>query len=116
MKSSEENPSIRSFFYTGGSAHANHSNSADESADDSGGSLPSLAVSLNIEKKINSINSTYFDLSNAHDDRGMSGLIITTKKGEEFLHYIEPTTVQQGEFSIMDTVAINITPNQSFII
>ena len=71
----------------------------------------SLAVSLNIDEKITGINNAFFDLSDALDDRGMNGLVITTKKGEEFLHYIEPSTVEQGEFSIMDTVAINITPS-----
>ncbi len=109
-KSSEEDPSIKSFFYTGGSSHANHSNTEQSHVGHSGGSLPSLAVSLNIDKKITSINNAFFDLSDALDDRGMNGLVITTQKGEEFLHYIEPTTVQEGEFSIMDTVAINITP------
>ena len=111
MKSSTENPSIRSFFYTGGSVHANHSDTEQSSADHSEGSLPSLAVSLNIDEKITGINNAFFDLSDALDDRGMNGLVITTKKGEEFLHYIEPSTVEQGEFSIMDTVAINITPS-----
>ena len=112
MKSSKENPSIRSFFYTGGNAHANHSDTEQSSADHSEGSLPSLAVSLNIDEKITGINNAFFDLSDALDDRGMNGLVITTKKGEEFLHYIEPSTIEQGEFSIMDTVAINITPSQ----
>lgn len=112
MQSTEENPSIRSFFYTGGSAHANHSDAEELNADYSSGSLPSLAVSLNIEKKIKRINSAFFDLSNDNDDRGLNGLIITTKKGKEYLHYIEPTTIEQGKYSIMDTVGINITPNK----
>jgi hypothetical protein len=112
MQSSEENPSIRSFFYTGGSAHANHSEDEELNADYSSGSTPSLAVSLNIQKKIKRINSAFFDLSNDHDDRGLNGLILTTKKGKEYLHYIEPTTVEQGEFSTMETIGINITPNE----
>ena len=110
-RSSEEDPSIKSFFYTGGSSHANHSDTEQSRADHSEGLLPSLAVSLNIDKKITSINNAFFDLSDALDERGMNGLVITTRKGEEYLHYIEPTTVQEGEFSIMDTVAINITPS-----
>jgi len=113
MKSSEDNPSIRSFFYTGGSAHAHHGEAGHSSSRSSEGSLPSLAVSLNVEKKLSRINSTFFDLSNNLDDRGMSGLVATTKKGKEYLHYIEPTTIEQGEYSIMDTVSINITPDQN---
>ncbi|MBL6802540.1 MAG: multicopper oxidase domain-containing protein [Synechococcus sp. BS307-5m-G38] len=116
-KSSEENPSIQSFFYTGGGhVHATtvsegdmEMNSMDHSSNSpNSDDMPLLAAALDPDQKLRSITGTFFDLGPTPDERGFGGLVAETKKNEQMLLYIDPNSLQASDTSIFDHETINL--------
>ena len=89
-KSTESNPSVKTFYAAGGSGGAH--GSAHSGSDD----LPQFAASLNIQDQLLNITDTFFDLSSSPDQRGYAGLVGTTSSGQSRLYWINPTTVQDA--------------------
>ena len=116
-KSSEENPSIKSFFYTGGGhVHATtvsegdmEMNSMDHSSNSpNSDDMPLLAAALDPDQKLRSITGTFFDLGPTPDERGFGGLVAETKQNEQMLLYIDPNSLQASDTSIFDHETINL--------
>ena len=119
QKSSEDNPSIKSFFYTGGghvhattvsegdmemssmdgSSHSHSSNSDD---------MPRLAAALDPDQKLRSITGTFFDLGSTPNERGFGGLVAETNQNSQKLFYIDPNSLQDSDTSIFDHETINL--------
>ena len=117
QKSSEQNPSIKSFFYTGGGhVHASKVSESDmemSSMDHSSHSansddIPRLAAALDPAQKLRNITGTFFDLGPTPDERGFGGLVAETKNNEQKLLYIDPNTLQDSDTSIFDHEIINL--------
>merc|ERR1711934_563209 len=119
QKSSEENPSIKSFFYTGGGHvhahiasdsgsdmqmdsmdHSSHSTNSDD--------VPRLAAALDPAHRLRNITGTFFDLGPTPDERGFGGLVAETKKNEQMLLYIDPNSLQDSDTSIFDHETVNL--------
>jgi len=120
QKSSEDNPSIKSFFYTGGGhAHAQkvsdsgsdmQMDSMDDHSSNSANSddVPRLAAALDPAQILRNITGTFFDLGPTPDERGFGGLVAETKNNEQKLLYIDPNTLQDSDTSIFDHEIINL--------
>ncbi len=117
QESSEDNPSIKSFFYTGGGhVHATKVSESDmemSSMDHSSHSansddIPRLAAALDPAHKLRNITGTFFDLGPTPDERGFGGLIGDSKKNGEMLLYIDPNALQDSDTSIFDHETINL--------
>ena len=116
-KSSEKNPSIRSFFYTGGGhVHATSDSEGDMDMNSMGLSshsshsddLPLPAASLDPDQTLRSITGTFFDLGPSPDERGFGGLVAETRKNEQLLLYIDPNSLQDSDNGIFDHETINL--------
>lgn len=117
QKSSEGNPSIKSFFYTGGGhAHATkvsegdmEMNSMDHSSHSANSDdIPRLAAALDPSQKLRSITGTFFDLGITPDERGFGGLVAETKNNDQMLLYIDPNSLQDSDNGIFDHETINL--------
>ena len=108
-KSTRQSPSIKTFYYTGGSSHMSDHDS-NESSD-----IPTLESSLNIKQKLASINGSFIDLSNDMEDRGYGSLIGQTTRGKEYAYYIDTEAVQKGSMQVFKHNKISLNPGNSYV-
>lgn len=94
--SSEQNPSIKSFYVS--VAEAAHGNSAHVHESD----VPMFVAAINPDEKLISITDTFFDLSSDPLDRGMAGLVAGTTTGANHLYFIAPDAIQNSTTNIFD--------------
>lgn len=156
-KSTLQSPSIKTFYYTGGSGHASHVDNGSDDSDqatmfatnaeakaaakemgcsgahqmgsmwmacsshmsdhDSNESLdiPTLESSLNIQRKLASINGSFIDLSNDMEDRGYGSLIGQTTRGKQYAYYIDTEAVQKGSMQVFKHNQISLNPGKSYV-
>ena len=111
-KSRRKDPSIKSYYYTGGSGHESHTGNHQHHMPEmkTEADIPTLESSLNIKQKTSNINGTFFDLTKNPEDRGYGTLYGNMKDGREFAFYIETDTIQKGDNKIFKHRRKSLTP------
>ena len=109
-KSTKRYPSIKSFYYTGGSGHESHTDNMSEMSSDESMDIPTLEVSLNPKQRLTSLNGTFIDLSSDVDDRGYGTIIGQLEDGRDYAYYIDESTTPSGDNKILATEKISLTP------
>ncbi|QNJ02251.1 multicopper oxidase domain-containing protein [Synechococcus sp. PROS-U-1] len=114
--SSKKSPSIKTFYYTGGSSHDGHGSHegheghGDMSTMKMNNDVPTLESSLNIKNPLSSINGTFIDRSSNVDERGHGALIGQHPDGRQYAYTIDDNEVQQGKWSTFKHQKISLTP------
>ena len=116
VDSSKSDPSIKSFYYTGGSGHESHSDgehSMSMQEMQSETDIPTLEMSLNIKSAIANVNGTFFDLSENVNHRGNGGLRVELENGKEYMYYIETDKIQKGENQVFGSRRTLLSPGEA---
>jgi len=109
--STKASPSIKTFYYTGGSSHEAHGESdGDMKSMKMSEDVPTLESSLNIKDQLSSINGTFIDLSSDIDDRGKGALIGQLKDGRQYAYTINDNSVQKGSLNTFKHQSTSLTP------
>jgi Ca2+-binding RTX toxin-like protein len=77
--------------------------------------IPTLESSLNIKRKLTSINGSFIDLSTNPKDRGYGSLIGQTANGKEYAYYIDTQAVQKGSMKVFNHRKISLNPGESYV-
>jgi len=112
--STKKNPSIKSFYYTGGSGHESHTDQsmASMKAD---ADIPELELSINPNQKIKNVNGTFFDLSPNPNDRGYGGLAVETMDDKQFLYHINTDqNVRDNDMITIRHRRTTLTPGEAY--
>ena len=113
-ESTRKDPSVKGYYYTGGSGHESHTHKSMSSMKSSA-DIPELEMSLNIGHKIESVNGNFFDLSSDADDRGNGGLVTQMENGREFVYYIESDNFQKGANNVFKHKRMSLTAGKEIV-
>ena len=111
-KSTKKSPSIKTFYYTGGSSHEAHE-SGEMSSMVMTEDIPTLESSLNIQERLTSINGSFIDLSPNLKKRGQGTLIGQLMDGREYAYTINSNEIQEGEMQIFKHNSNSLNPGKT---
>ena len=113
-KSTKKSPSIKTFYYTGGSGHAAHGNGEMGSmAMAVSEDIPTLESSLDIRERLTSINGSFIDLSPNPKNRGQGALIGRLEDGREYAYTIDSNEIQKGKMQTFKHRSTSLNPGKT---
>ena len=109
-KTTKRNPSIKFFYYTGGSCHESHTGNMSEISGHESTDTPTFEASINPKQRLTSLNGTFVDVSSDLDDRDYGAIIGQLEDGRQYAYYIDDSTKHSGVNNVLATEKISLTP------